>query len=344
MASDIRIDQVGLPAGVAGRSRTDGLSTGAVVTLTNAAGGATTFRLLWVPLGDTTAVASLAPTGPGSATWTFAPTASRFGTYLIELVRNEGASNETRERRVLRIRTATRGLIIPALNELGDPRASLLNAGAAVVQASDDNATDYSDPALNALDYAGWWRALHELIMAADTGGGGTSYVRQAVELDVPQDNVDWDVDAPIILTADNFNESLVVARFADGTEDACGFELFIPADMTTMTVTLVHNKFSGGGVGARVQPRIYGRSYNPIVGAWGTPIDFNDGGGGIGVSSDSNWATYSQVFPLASFSPAGQVTANAMAQFKLTRNSASGNDTLNGIDWKLKALMVSLA
>lgn len=165
-----RIDQAGLAAGTPGRARTDGLATGALVTLTNTSGGTTTFRLLWVPVGDTTAVASLAPTGPGSDIWTFSPTPSRPGTYRIQLIRNLGQPGEVREERVFRVRTPNRGLIIPAFNESADPLGNLLNNGPAVVEASADNALDYAG-ALAALDYAGWFRAKHELIMAADVAG-----------------------------------------------------------------------------------------------------------------------------------------------------------------------------
>lgn len=165
-----RIDQAGLAAGTPGRARTDGLATGALVTLTNTSGGTTTFRLLWVPVGDTTAVASLAPTGPGSDVWTFSPTPSRPGTYRIQLIRNLGQPGEVREERVFRVRTPNKGLIIPAFNEAADPLGSLLNNGPAVVEASADNALDYAG-ALAALDYAGWFRAKHELIMAADVAG-----------------------------------------------------------------------------------------------------------------------------------------------------------------------------
>lgn len=175
-----RIDQAGLPTGTAGLSRTDGLLTGAVVTLTNVSGGTTDFELPWVPPGDTTAMASLAPTGPGSAVWTFAPTPNRPGTYLIDCIRNKGTPSEVRERRVFRVRTANRDLIIPALNEYADPAASLYNNGPSVVASSNDNATDYAAPLTN-FAYAGWYRALHEVILAVDgIAGGGVSTIVDA--------------------------------------------------------------------------------------------------------------------------------------------------------------------
>ena len=101
------IDHAGLPAGTLDRARTDGLDDGSLVTLDATGGGGNTFKfeLLWTPVGDTTAVPSLAPTG-NPAIWTFAPTASQHGTYRIKLTTNEGEPDETSV-----IRTFTGGQI-----------------------------------------------------------------------------------------------------------------------------------------------------------------------------------------------------------------------------------------
>ncbi len=168
MPAQLRIDQAGLPAGTPGKSRTDGLDSGALVTLTNTGlGTTTTFRLLWVPPGDTTAVASLAATGDPKV-WTFTPTEEVYGSYRVELVENEGLVTEKRERRVLVVRTPNLGLVIPALNERGSSKASLLEADAAIIEAAENNADDYESEALNALPYAAWWRSIHELATAVD--------------------------------------------------------------------------------------------------------------------------------------------------------------------------------
>jgi hypothetical protein len=172
MAATIKIDQATLsPAGTPGKSRTDGLAAGQLVTLTNTGGGSTTrFRLLWTPPGDTTAVSSLAATG--ATTWTFTPTAARYGTYEVECIEDEGLVTETRQRRCLTVRTPSLGLAIPAFNERADPGANLLNAGAAEIAAADNNSDDWPITALNGVRYAGWWRAWHELALAVDSGGG----------------------------------------------------------------------------------------------------------------------------------------------------------------------------
>lgn len=167
MPSLMQIDQVGLPGGTPDLARTDGLDTGALVTLTSTSPGSTnTFRLLWVPAEDTDAVASLAVTG-NPAIWTFTPTAGVYGTYLIEL-EVDGVKSE----RVFCIRTPNRGYVIPALNEEAHPDASLISNGAAQVAASANNEPYSANPAIN---YAGWWPALAEIIQDIDDqlGSGG---------------------------------------------------------------------------------------------------------------------------------------------------------------------------
>lgn len=171
MAAQVQIDQAGLPPGVPGTSRTDGDPGGFLVALTNTGSGSTTrFRLLWTPPGDVDAVATLA-IHEDPRVWTFTPTPNKYGSYHIELIEDEGLVTELRERRVFVIRTPVRGLVIPALNERGDPRASLVVAGTAQVEAADNNAVDYPDPDVGNLPYAAWWRAIHELTMAVDSSG-----------------------------------------------------------------------------------------------------------------------------------------------------------------------------
>lgn len=168
MAGKIRITQAGLSAGAIGRSRTDGLDTGATVTIENTGPGPTEFRLLWVPLGDTTAAASLAATVDPEI-WEFEPTAECYGCYRIELIEAAGTPSEYREIRIFGVRTPNRQILIPAFNTKASKIASLENSGSDQVDASEDNSTDYTG-ALATLDYTGTWRALHELAMAVDNG------------------------------------------------------------------------------------------------------------------------------------------------------------------------------
>jgi hypothetical protein len=179
MSALLQIDQVGLSEGTPGKSRTDGLSDGAEVTLTDTSStGTTQFRLLWVPPGDTSAVSTLAVTG-NPRVWTFTPSALVYGSYRIELLRNAGLSSEQREVRIFGVRTPNAGLLIPALSERGVPTASLENAGADIIERTEQNADDFtSDVNLNNVRNAGWWRAMHEAAMVLDTvaaGGSGPS-------------------------------------------------------------------------------------------------------------------------------------------------------------------------
>jgi hypothetical protein len=170
MSARIKISQAGLAAGVAGRSRTDGLATGALVTLEDVEGtglGLSTFHLLWVPPEDTNAEATLAQTIDLDV-WTFSPMAAAYGSYQIEL-RVSGVSVE---RRIFGIRTPANQLLIPALNERASRHASLDNDGADQIELCEQNANDFPLSVLNSFRYAGWWRSLYELYRVVEFGIG----------------------------------------------------------------------------------------------------------------------------------------------------------------------------
>ena len=169
MTARIKISQAGLAAGVAGKSRTDGLDTGAVVTLEDVSGtGASTFHLLDAPPEDTTAEGSLAATGDPDI-WEFTPTVAAYGSYLIEL-RENGVPVE---RRVFGIRTAINHLLIPAFNERASRHAALDNDGADQIDLSNNNADDFPTASLNSRRYTGWWRSWRELYDVVEAGTGG---------------------------------------------------------------------------------------------------------------------------------------------------------------------------
>ena len=168
MASRIKISQAGLSAGVAGRSRTDGLATGALVTLEDVSGtGNSTFHLLWGPVEDTTAEASLAPTVDPDI-WTFSPTAACYGSYKIEL-RDDGVPIE---RRIFGIRTPANHLLIPAYAERASRHAGWDQDGADEIEECEQNADDFPLSVLNGFRYAGWWRSLYELYRVVEFGIG----------------------------------------------------------------------------------------------------------------------------------------------------------------------------
>jgi hypothetical protein len=159
------ISQAGLAAGADDVSRTDGLSTGAQVTLTYTGSGTFRPRFLFVPPGDTTAASTLTQASPG--VWTFSPTAGVAGSYRIQGIENEGKVSEKRSTpRIFGIRNA-RGILVPAFGEAADLLANLDNASATVVKRSENNAVDYSTSALNLLSWTGWWRFFQELANSA---------------------------------------------------------------------------------------------------------------------------------------------------------------------------------
>ena len=168
MPAQMRIDQAGLPPGTPGFGRTDGLATGAQVTVESTGGGTTHLvNLLWVPPSDTTAVASLTQSGP--TTWTFNPTPGVYGTYRIELVVDQGLPTESRQVRCFTIRTPNAGLIIPAANEAADPSSTLLDAGPDRIQASEQN--EPFGPFTSGSPW-GWWRALDGAMQTLDQVSG----------------------------------------------------------------------------------------------------------------------------------------------------------------------------
>lgn len=164
----MQLDQVGLAAGVAGEARLDGLRTGAVVTLTSTdPGSKNRFELLDVGDGDTNAVSSLAPTGGGATpVWTFSATPGVHGPFRVRLIVDEGLPTEESQIRIFGIPALGTGLVYPALNEQGDPTASLVNNGPAV-QANTERTVGGT--------IRGWQdflRALHALV---ESGADATS-------------------------------------------------------------------------------------------------------------------------------------------------------------------------
>jgi hypothetical protein len=162
------IDQTGLSAGVAGRSRDDGRSNGATVTLTSNSHVSTFyFRLLWIgqhPTVDTTSLSSL--TAASATTWTFSPTAGVYGTWRIELVTDEGTVYEDRQIRLFAVKQASNLPRIPAANERSDPDANYINSGSAYVASSEFNAPE-SNGAFSGGTYVTWWRPIADTIFSA---------------------------------------------------------------------------------------------------------------------------------------------------------------------------------
>ncbi len=181
MSALMRLDQAGLPAGDPGFAREDGLATGALVTLTSLSHARTfRFRLLWVglmPTQDTTSIPSLTQSGPSS--YSFSPTAGVYGSWLVELITDEGTIAEDRSTKVFAIKQ-TSGLRIPAPNEKGTPDASMAKNTAAEVAEADFNAKDASGIWVNGRTVS-WWKEISQLIYNYNAGiGAGWYEVRTA--------------------------------------------------------------------------------------------------------------------------------------------------------------------
>ena len=170
MTASLKIDQVGLSAGVAGKARQDGLSDGSTVTLTSVSPGTTnTFRLLYWPPEDDEADDSLTPTGGGATpVWTFAPKVGVDGPYLIELIVDEGLPSEARQRRLFGIPSWRHGLVAPALNERGDPLARSGLTGGELATALGRVDRNVSPSGGASVD--GWQRSLIDMTRAIERG------------------------------------------------------------------------------------------------------------------------------------------------------------------------------
>jgi len=174
MSASMQIDQVGIAAGTPGLARTDGLDDGATVTLTSITVGTTyRFEFLWVPSGDTTAVASLAATGSPEI-WEFSPTPNVYGTYRIRLIVDEGLPTEDETIRVFGIRNSS-GLLSPAFNEKADEGASLVLHTPDEVEGSENNEVS----GVSGLQWTGWHDFFTLTTNLLDTINR-TRYIKQA--------------------------------------------------------------------------------------------------------------------------------------------------------------------
>lgn len=182
MTAVLLLDQAGLPAGSSGFARTDGLITGALVTV-QSVGAATTHeaRILTLDERDTTALGSFVQTGSDPPTWTFSPTAGVDGIIRIELVTDRGLPSEDRQVRVFGIRDAN-GLLFPSFGLVADPLANRPDLADAqklreFVQANELNEPTVLFPNGNPFGYQA---ELDKILRSGSTGGapapGDTAY------------------------------------------------------------------------------------------------------------------------------------------------------------------------
>lgn len=163
--------------------------------------------LVWTPPNDEDAFFNLAANPSDIKEATFTPTANALnasGSYLIHVVTD--ASNPARRDEaelVFAIATPNAGLIIPALNEPGNPLASLVTPNAPGAA----NNVPFLGPGRNVpgspianINFAAWWKALSDLTLTVDSGGGGGGTGLQA-QYDVVN-TIDVTAARPVLLRA----------------------------------------------------------------------------------------------------------------------------------------------
>lgn len=170
MTASIRFDQVGISAGVDGKSRSDGLSTGALVTVTNVGGGACTCEFLWKPLEDTTAtLIQVSPTQ-----WQFTPEVAAYGDYIIRLTET---ATDTVDDKAFGIRLPNSGLLPLGLNARG---SNTVHLNSSVPEKALAALTSTHNETVSGYDWLGWWPFITELYTYVENlamgGGSSTAY------------------------------------------------------------------------------------------------------------------------------------------------------------------------
>lgn len=172
------IDQATLTAGVAGRSRRDGVPAQLVTVTADATGS--TYALEILSIAPTTDTAPTL-TQTSTRTWTFTPPAGAYGrTYRLRLTVDAGTTDEQTTTRIFAIPSLVHGFVPPSPGERGDPEAALSNQGADVIAASEDNTGGNPwgyGPRLDAL-YRAADSMLGCLVVSGETASGsGTTPV-----------------------------------------------------------------------------------------------------------------------------------------------------------------------
>lgn len=224
MTASITFDQVGRPAGSAGRARSDGLANGARVTITNNSGQPCRCEFWWKPPDDTTA--ALVQASP--STWYFDPQPGRYGEYAVRLVESEGNPDETEDIKAFGIRLPVSQLLIPALNSRGDFNVNLASDPSEKVTAAAISFQNEPLPDAAAIDYANWWQSQRELYLkveelAAAVGGATGLFF--------------WDVDGTMAPAGNVFTTWSEVFAAASAFEATADIILFSEDENATFTI-----------------------------------------------------------------------------------------------------------
>lgn len=158
MTAQIRFDQVGLTAGVAGASRSDGLRNGARVTVTNVSGRPCRCEWWWRPPEETGAV--LVQSGPG--VWYFDPTPNMVGDYAVRMIEDEGLATESEDLKAFGVRYLYSGLLAPAMSTRGAPTINLSSTNDEKTAATAYMTHNEALP-VSGVRFSGWWKFIREL-------------------------------------------------------------------------------------------------------------------------------------------------------------------------------------
>jgi len=171
---------------------------------------------------------------------------------------------------------------------------------------------------------------------AKSSGAASGTKFFYADQVDSPN-NANWAVNANAPASSDSANSALLVRRFDDTAEEGIGFEMFIPAGITTLTLGIKARAQTAPGTAQTVIMRLYNRQIpnNAAITAWSAALQLTT----LSVPANAFYQYYSQAITLATLG----ITAGRTVQFELTRQGSNASDTLVG-DFDLFELSVGMS
>ena len=164
-----------------------------------------------------------------------------------------------------------------------------------------------------------------------------TTYQFDADQVDSPN-TADWAVNAFAPAAPDSANTGIRLRRFDDTTEEGIGLTFRVPPTVSSIKIQLVSKPETSAASNLDVVPRIYTRVLgdNIAVPAWSAGTDM----AAITMGTSNVFPQYDEeTFTLGALG----LAADRYVQLQLTRNTASGSDTLVG-DWGLISVKVSFS
>lgn len=250
MTAQITYDQAGLPAGVPGRARTDGLATGVTVVVTNGSGRPCRCELWWWPPNDVAVASTLVQVAPNQ--WEFTPTASRYGEYAVRMVEDENTATQTEDIKIFGVRYPVSGLLLPSFNSRGDTRVNRASTMAEKLAAAAASFNNEPLPDDATVDWSNWWQSQRELydaveMLAGGSGGGpadaeylvGVAHAGLSAERVVTDTvTIVWDLTTPGLVSAGIPGDAVTNAILANMAEArvkgrAIGMGTGDPVDLT---------------------------------------------------------------------------------------------------------------